>query len=57
MAVYQDCSNKSPWFKIDLGPGVYIQVNDFRAIMALLFMVNIIIEREREACCLKTGTI
>jgi hypothetical protein len=36
MGVYQVCSNKSPWFKIALGPGAYIQVSDFRVIMALL---------------------
>jgi hypothetical protein len=36
MGVYQICSNKSPWFKIDLGPGAYIQMSDFSAIMALL---------------------
>jgi hypothetical protein len=38
MAVYQVCSNKSPWFEIGIGPGVYIQVSDFRAIMSLLFI-------------------
>jgi hypothetical protein len=38
MGVFKVCSNKSPWFKIGLGPGAYIQVSDFRAIMALLFM-------------------
>jgi hypothetical protein len=37
MGVYQVCSNKSPWFKIGLGTGAYIQVRNFRAIMALLF--------------------
>jgi hypothetical protein len=31
--------NKNPWFKIGLGPGAYIQVSDFRAIMALLFYI------------------
>jgi hypothetical protein len=40
MAVYQVCSNKSPWFKIGIGPGAYIQVSNFRAIMALLFIVQ-----------------
>jgi hypothetical protein len=36
MGVYQVCSNKSPGVKN--GPaGAYIQVSDFRAIMALLF--------------------
>jgi hypothetical protein len=35
--VYQVCPNKSPWFKLALAKGPYIQVNDFRAIMALLF--------------------
>jgi hypothetical protein len=35
MAVYQVCSNKSPLFKIGIGPGVYLQVSDIRAIMAL----------------------
>jgi hypothetical protein len=38
MGVYQVGSNKSPWFKIGLGPGAYIQVSDFRAIMALKFL-------------------
>jgi hypothetical protein len=40
MGVYQVCSNKSPWVKIGPARGVegeaYIQVSDFRAIMALL---------------------
>jgi hypothetical protein len=36
MGVNQVCSNKSPWFKIGFGPGAYIQVSDFRAIMAHL---------------------
>jgi hypothetical protein len=40
MGVYKVCSNKSPWFKIDLGPGAYIQVSDFRAIMALFLILN-----------------
>jgi hypothetical protein len=35
---YQVYSNESPWFKIGLGPGAYIQVSDFRAIMALLLI-------------------
>jgi hypothetical protein len=35
------CSNKSPWFKIGLGPGAFIEVSDFRAIMALLFKLTI----------------
>jgi hypothetical protein len=40
MAAYQVCSNKSPWFKIGIGPGAYIQVSNFsRAIMALLFVI------------------
>jgi hypothetical protein len=34
---YQVCSNKSPWDKIGPAQGAYIQVIDFRAIMALLF--------------------
>jgi hypothetical protein len=37
MGVYQVFSNKSPWLKIGLGPGAFIQESDFRAIMALLF--------------------
>jgi hypothetical protein len=37
MGVYQVCSNKSSWVKIGPAPGAYIQVSDFRAIMALLF--------------------
>jgi hypothetical protein len=39
MGVYQVCSNKSPWVKIGPARGgeAYIQVSDFRAIMALLF--------------------
>jgi hypothetical protein len=41
MGIYQVCSNKSPWFKIGLGPGAYIQVSNFRAIMALLFVLYI----------------
>jgi hypothetical protein len=40
MAVYQVCSNKSPCFKIGIGPGAFIQVSDFRAIMALLFLLE-----------------
>jgi hypothetical protein len=36
MGVYQVCSNKSPWVKIGPAPVAYIQVSDFRAIMALL---------------------
>jgi hypothetical protein len=38
LRIYQVCSNKSPWFKIGPGPGAYIQVSDFRAIMAILFI-------------------
>jgi hypothetical protein len=40
MGVYQVRSNKSPWFKIALGPGayMYIQMSDFRAMMALLLI-------------------
>jgi hypothetical protein len=41
MGVHQVCSNKSLWFKIGLGPGAYIQVSDFRAIMILLFIYEI----------------
>jgi hypothetical protein len=36
MGVYQVFSNKSPWVRFDPTPGAYIQVSDFRAIMALL---------------------
>jgi hypothetical protein len=39
MGVYQVCSNKSPWDKISPALWAYIQVSDFRAIMALLFEV------------------
>jgi hypothetical protein len=38
MGVYHVCSIKAPGFKIDLGPGAYIQMSDFRAIMALLLV-------------------
>jgi hypothetical protein len=41
MSVYQNCSNKSPWVKIGPTPGAYIQVSDFRAIMALLFCLTL----------------
>jgi hypothetical protein len=37
IGVYQVCSNKSPWVKIGPVLGAYLQVSDFRAIMALLF--------------------
>jgi hypothetical protein len=37
MGVHQVCSNKSPWIKIGHVMWAYIQVSDFRAIMALLF--------------------
>jgi hypothetical protein len=36
--VYQVYLNKSPWFKIGIGPGAYIQVSVFRAIMGFLFI-------------------
>jgi hypothetical protein len=39
MGVYQVGSNKSPWVEIGPAPGAYIQVSDFRAIMALLFLM------------------
>jgi hypothetical protein len=40
MGVYQVCSNKSPWVKIGSALGAYIQVRDFRAIVALFFFVS-----------------
>jgi hypothetical protein len=48
MGVYQVCSNKSPWVKIGpaRGGGGYIQVSDFRAIMALLFANAIIFKAQ-----------
>jgi hypothetical protein len=41
VGVYLVCSNKSPWFKLGLGPGAYIQVSDF--ILLLLFKMNIFV--------------
>jgi hypothetical protein len=38
MGVYQVCSNKNPGVLTGPAPGAYIQVSDFRAIMALLFL-------------------
>jgi hypothetical protein len=39
MGVYQVGSNKSPGFKLASLRTAYIQVSDFRAIMALLFVI------------------
>jgi hypothetical protein len=39
MGVYQVCSNKSPGVLTGPAPGAYIQVSDFRAIMALCYVI------------------
>jgi hypothetical protein len=41
MGVYHVCSNKSPGVKTGPALGAYIQVSEFRAIMALLFILAI----------------
>jgi hypothetical protein len=38
VSVYQVCSNKSPWVKIGPAAGACIQVREFMAIVALLFL-------------------
>jgi hypothetical protein len=40
MVVFQVCSNKSPRVETGPTPGVYIQVSDLRAIMALMFILR-----------------